>query len=155
MDYDYGELIPAGYRQHYLSGVEITRRYNELFAERLRPDEYYLRCSRMERTYNSQFSFFMAFDSTVFPKESKESKDVFRIPHGIDFPIIHSVPFETDYLIRSYAGSVCMNFYKNSCNKKKQMWKDFARTHAFKDVQAWLSNYLKDKKEVITEFEDA
>jgi Histidine phosphatase superfamily (branch 2) len=53
LDYDYGELIPIGYLQHYLSGVEVTLRYRNLFQEILQPDEYFLRASSKERTYNS------------------------------------------------------------------------------------------------------
>lgn len=50
-DYDYGELIPAGYRQHYVSGVELKLRYRKLLMSRLEPDEYFLRSSSKERTF--------------------------------------------------------------------------------------------------------
>ena len=42
-DFDYGELIPAGYHQHYLSGLNIVERYENLFKKKLEHDEYYLR----------------------------------------------------------------------------------------------------------------
>ena len=66
--YDFGELIPAGYRQHYLSGIELTLKYRNLFLNKLEPEEYYLRSTEKDRAYHSLFAHFLAFNSTVYPQ---------------------------------------------------------------------------------------
>lgn len=101
-DYDFNELIPVGYHQHYLSGLELTFRYRNLFLNKLEPDEYFLASTAKDRSYSSLFAHFLAFSSTVFPRDrGSNQKNSGSLPTGIDLPIIHTTPLDQDALLRA------------------------------------------------------
>ena len=55
----------------------------------------------------------------VFPKEDFQDKSKPLVPFDIQLPIIHTVPFEEDELIRPHGHTYCKEFYNRSTSNKK------------------------------------
>ena len=138
-DFDFNELIPVGYHQQYLSGLELSFRYRNLFSSKLEPDEYYLASTEKYRSYNSLFAHFLAFKSTVFPQDRKSgSKSSSGNPIGINLPVIHTVPGDSDILLRPGAYSKCKTFKKRAVANKKKLLKELSKSREVQEFSIRL-----------------
>lgn len=98
------------------------------------------------------FAHFMAFDQTVFPKHDMEYKNMTKIPHNVEFPTIHTVPFESDDLIRLHGYATCAPYFKSSSEKKKELWKKYTKMSSFVKLKTFLKKYLKNKGDEVKNF---
>lgn len=98
------------------------------------------------------FAHFMAFNATVFPKDDLEFENMQKIPHNVEFPTIHTVPFDSDELIRLHGFAVCESYFKNSTMEKSKAWNSLTNSTAFLELREEVKKYLKGKGSRVKKF---
>jgi len=81
------ELTPSGQRMHYMLGMNNRKRYPTIFADRLKPDQYFIHSTPFNRTIMSAMSHMLGAMESFDAKELTHRADDFKLlpPQGLLF----------------------------------------------------------------------
>lgn len=168
LGYEFSQLLPSGYRQHYLSGLEKTLTYRQILNKPLEEEEYCITSTSKSRTYQSAFAHFLGFTATSFNMAKKlklaansdevlppqklnfdpnELKDLeTALPLGLEPPIIHSKSLDDESLIRFHGYKECKDFYKNFTKSITNVkYAEFGKYESVEQTRKELRTFLKKK----------
>jgi lysosomal acid phosphatase len=148
----FGELTPVGQRQHFLLGKELAATYPSIFIGKLRPDEFYVRTSGIQRTVASAISHLMGvwnhFDQTSLPfsngdnrveppgisHDTKNISFTTPLPNGLLVSPVHAEAPEEDFLLRPFTADTCPGKYQSAVGFKADMASRLDSDQSFKDL---------------------
>ena len=166
--YNYGELLPAGYRQLYLAGRNTMLKYKSLLDKPFNQSEYYIRSTRKQRTMQTAYSALTGVESITFSRKSVpkmkpneegtlppfklsfDPKEVVGydtpLPYGLEPPILHTLDLDDDPLLRPYNFQECKTYYKWATKKvSKPAKKKFIKEKRVQKFRKQLVDYLNNR----------
>lgn len=170
--YNFGQLTPAGYREHFLAGYNLAK--TTLETSNLTEKNYKILSSAVPRTFQSAFSRFIGIKYYEM-KTNKKKKGNFSLknyllklnfnaenylkslPPGVELaleaPIIHNKEKNLDEITRFFSYKSCKKYFERVKKKKIRELDYLLKFEIYKQFFRKLRKFLRTKEKELAKDE--